>query len=343
MLKHNILPGGGESLDCLNTIRLLAAFEVVYGHAVAHLHLTMPQWLSYIIGFFNGVPIFFTLSGFLIWGSIGRSNNFKDYSLKRFWRIYPELWLAVAIELAVLLYLYSGTINWVQFGGFIFGQTTIFQFWTPDCLRGYGCGCPNGSLWTISVLIQFYLVAFYAYKKLHGASIRKWVIAIAIFVVVSLLAELAKDKSVAFKLFRQTFVPYFWMFLLGGFVAENKGKFISIAKKYCLLFVAGTFFIMLTKLDIPTYHYGLIRTVFSFFACLGIGYSLPFLNIKTDISYAVYIYHMTVVNAMIELGYTGKASFLLVVVFITAVVSWLSTVTVGKYTKIRKSKIQNRI
>lgn len=58
MLKHNILQGGGKSLDCLNTIRLLAAFEVVYGHAVAHLQLEMPQWLSYVIGFFNGVPIF---------------------------------------------------------------------------------------------------------------------------------------------------------------------------------------------------------------------------------------------------------------------------------------------
>ena len=31
--------GGGKSKDCLNTIRLLAAIQVLYGHAIAHLHI----------------------------------------------------------------------------------------------------------------------------------------------------------------------------------------------------------------------------------------------------------------------------------------------------------------
>ena len=41
---------------------------------------------------------------------------------------------------------------------FIFCQSSIFQFWTPNFLRGYGCGTPNGSLWTIGILIQFYII-----------------------------------------------------------------------------------------------------------------------------------------------------------------------------------------
>lgn len=55
----------------LNLFRLLAALQVLQGHAVAHLSLQRVPVLSDFIAFFSGVPIFFTLSGFLIWKSIG--------------------------------------------------------------------------------------------------------------------------------------------------------------------------------------------------------------------------------------------------------------------------------
>ena len=94
--------------------------------------------------------------------------------MKRFWRIYPELWVAVAVEIIVLLLLYRQPINWPQMGLFTFGQATIFQFWTPDFLRGYGCGTPNGALWTITVLIQFYFCAYLIYKWLHNKKFFVW-------------------------------------------------------------------------------------------------------------------------------------------------------------------------
>jgi len=152
--------------NCLNTIRLLAAIQVLWKHSLIHLELPNIPVLGDFVLFFQGVPVFFTLSGFLIWQSIGRSHTFSDYAKKRFWRIYPELWLAVVVELVVLLLLYHQPIDWAQFGLFAIGQATFFQFWTLDCLRGYGCGCPNGALWTISVLIQFYFLAFFIYKWL---------------------------------------------------------------------------------------------------------------------------------------------------------------------------------
>ena len=136
--------------NSLNTFRLLAALQVLYGHATVHLELQEVPLFGSFIRFFSGVPIFFMLSGFLIWQSIGRSNNYGEYSSKRFWRIYPELWVAVTIEIMVLLILYNQSINWGLLGVFALGQATIFQFWTPDFLRGYGCGVPNGALWTIT-------------------------------------------------------------------------------------------------------------------------------------------------------------------------------------------------
>ena len=166
---------------------------MLYGHTIVHLNIQHIPILGDFINFFYGVPIFFTMSGFLIWWSIGRSKSFGEYLKKRFWRIFPELWVAVAIELIVLICLYHKPINWLQFGAFAITQSTVFQFWTPDCLSGYGCGCPNGSLWTICVLIQFYFFAYFVYKALHGRKTWVWLITFVASLGVSMMVPLMRD------------------------------------------------------------------------------------------------------------------------------------------------------
>lgn len=79
------------------------------GHLIAHLKLPIAEPIGNAISFFSGVPIFFALSGLLIWFSISNSVSVKQY----------------------------------------FGKLTIFQFWTPDSLRDYGVGTPNGAFWVL--------------------------------------------------------------------------------------------------------------------------------------------------------------------------------------------------
>ena len=338
MIENQIVKGGNS----LNTIRLLAAFEVLYGHTLKHLDISgIPEWLDSIIHFFSGVPVFFTMSGFLIWMSIGRSNSFGQYCKKRFWRIFPELWVAVAVEIIVLLILYNHTIEWGKLGLFAITQSTIFQFWTPDFLRGYGCGCPNGSLWTICVLIQFYFVAFFVYKWLSGKNWNVWIRAFILSVGVSALTPIVRGvlPEIIGKLYGQTFVPYFWMFIAGAFVSEFKEKLLPLIQKYWWIAFAITLAIMLSGFDYSLGHYGLLRTISLFVCLLGFAYAVPQVNIKTDISYAVYIYHMTVVNALITLGYMHKPIYLLVVTIITFAISYLSTKWVGNWSQKMKKKI----
>lgn len=218
--------------DCLNTIRLLAALQVVFMHTKAHLQLNVPEFVSWLLGFFSGVPIFFTLSGFLIWQSIGRSRSCSDYVRKRFWRIYPELWCAVVIEAIVIFVLGYQLIRWPDFGLFLIGQSTILQFWTPDSLRSYGCGVPNGSLWTICVIIQFYLVAWPLHKFISSRSIFRWLISISLLVIVSVITNILYRDSVGFKLLSNSIIPYLWMFSLGAMIAEYRDKVVPVLIKY---------------------------------------------------------------------------------------------------------------
>lgn len=119
--------------------------------------------------------------------------------------------MAVAIEIIVLLLLYDHTIEWRKLGLFAFTQGTVFQFWTPDFLRGYGCGTPNGSLWTICVLVQFYIVAYWTYKWLNGKNWKVWLFALILSVGLSALTPVIRNNvpEIFGKLYGQTFIPYF--------------------------------------------------------------------------------------------------------------------------------------
>jgi peptidoglycan/LPS O-acetylase OafA/YrhL len=332
--------------NSLNTIRLIAALQVLFGHTVFHLEIPTSSIVNQISFFFQGVPIFFTMSGFLIWDSIGRSNNFGEYSQKRFWRIYPELWFSVLIEIIVLLFfLMRGGhfINWPQLGLFTLTQSTVLQFWTPEFLRVYGVGCPNGALWTIGVLIQFYFIAFFIHKALHNRAIIVWIISFIIAFIISWIPSLHEDSipEMCVKLYSQTVFPYLWMFILAMFVAEYKNVLLVYLKKYWYIPIAINILFQIVGFDVIA-GYGLIKTLTLFAGLLGFAYAMPALNIKTDISYGIYIYHMTIINAIIELGLVGMVSgvwLLLTTLATTSLLAWASTKTVGEWSLSRKQQV----
>src|SRR6478752_5590011 len=90
-------PRGRNSFD---SIRLLAALQVLIGHATYHLGVVHDSGLGQValrvLSAFPGVPIFFMISGFLVTASFERRPNLQDYFVSRFLRIYPALWACLA-------------------------------------------------------------------------------------------------------------------------------------------------------------------------------------------------------------------------------------------------------
>jgi peptidoglycan/LPS O-acetylase OafA/YrhL len=320
--------------NCLNTVRLLAAVSVMFWHACVHLAVERPIVISQILDYFYGVPIFFAMSGYLIWNSVGKSPSFLGYAKKRFRRIYPELWVAVAVEILAIIIFFGEQIRWVTLGVFAVTQGTVLQFWTPDFLRGYGCGTPNGSLWTICVLIQFYILAYPMRKLLHGKGTATWAVVIGASLVISRAGAVLEGilPVMVYKLYSQTIIPYFWLFLIGILIAEKQDRMVPWLKKtwYWWALLSVAFMVVPVDNLAGDQGYGILRCTTLIAAVVGFAYQFPKLNVKTDISYGIYIYHMTVINIMIMLGFTGNIWALLCAMAISCVAAYLSTRLVGE-------------
>lgn len=334
-------------------IRLFAATQVALSHITAHLEFESP--LLSVLSFFPGVPIFFFVSGYLIYGSYEQStrslNTNLNFFIKRFLRLFPALWLCFLISIISIWY--SGYFEKVSFSTVEFltwtvTQNTIFQFYNPDFMRDYGVGVINGSLWTISVEIQFYLLTPFIFYLLNKFKLGLIGIVLLILICPNVLnANLNDGSNVYYKLFAVSFMPWLYMFMLGS-LAYKYPSIASAVKRVHFLGVLGIFLAsyFLTSgfglgNNINPVSYLLIAML-----TLKSAYTLPSLADKilkkNDISYGVYIFHMPIVNYLIYQNVMGFVGVLLAIslTFFIATISWFmfekKILSLKKYT-LRKS------
>jgi peptidoglycan/LPS O-acetylase OafA/YrhL len=324
-------------------IRLIAAFQVMIMHAIVHLKIN--GWgvsqLSGFFDFFPGVLMFFTISGFLILGSYDRNKNLKTYFYNRCLRIFPALWVCFIITLIILLgfkvidlkNIFSGTIiNW------IIAQLTFFQFWTPDIFRKWGVGTPNGSLWTIPVELQFYIVL----PLIVILSKRKYLT--LIFLTLSIVSVILNANSTALwgseetilhKLAGVSIIPYLYSFLIGCMLYHKWDTFRGYIENRGLIWM-GIFFLVVFLCGKPSYFpkgVEILSNVVLSILTISLAFTFPKCSriLKyNDISYGMYIYHMLVINVVVTLGYTGKLTHMITTVILTIVLSLLSWTIIEK-------------
>lgn len=343
-------------------LRLLAALQVVFLHAYGHLKIAREGFSDCIlefISFFPGVPIFFTISGFLIYWTFDRNPNDPiNYFRNRILRVYPALWICFLFLVIVMLLFKTMTISdlWSQSHiPWIIAQLTIGQFYTADLLRSFGVGSPNGSLWTITVELQFYLVVPFLYflmskiKELKYRNILLLSMAIMSIVLNFSIGKFMDEESMSVKLLDVTLFPYLYNFIIGILIYKNfdRLKSILIGKFWFWLLTFILMSVILSSyLDVMT-----ISTHSSLIGYFGISIlsmliiSAAFTNTgiseklikKNDISYGVYIYHMIIVNIFVELGLSGKLSSYFAVIILTILCGYLSWIIIERpFLKLKK-------
>ena len=219
-----------KNINNLDLIRLLAAFQVVFGHSISHLDMntSIVNFLNSWVGIFPGVPIFFVISGFLIVSSYQKSPSYFEYIRNRFLRLYPGLWLCFLITLLiVMVFGFFTAANLKQIILWSLCQLSFFQFYNPEFLRGFGVGVINGSLWTITVELQFYLIApvlAYLLKKRIHFFIFLFLLMLIVNIISGFLPVAdVPDHKYAFvqlihRLYNVSFVPYLYFFMLGALI-----------------------------------------------------------------------------------------------------------------------------
>ena len=330
--------------NCFNFLRLIAALQVFVGHAIPSFEIGVSGillFLTKILNIFEGVPLFFVLSGFLIWNSIGHTNTLKEFVKKRVARLYPELILGVLLNLIIMLMFNPGLMNSISFWIFQFTQSTIFQFWTPDILREYGTGTPNGPLWTITVFVQCYFVLWFVFKKIHLNEKPKkvWISIIVILILLSVSRPIMKPflPSIIYKLTWYTFPTHLWLFIFGAFIQNYFNDIVPICKKYWIIALILSTFFNYTGLDFGNYH--VLKSIFLGIGVIGFAYQFSNIKVKNDYSYSIYIYHMIVINVMVQMGYMSSPWLIPISFSLTFIVALASYHTVGSISRSMRKRV----
>ena len=317
---------GARQLNNFDMIRLFAAVNVMALHVAGHLGRDISV-LHDVLDPFPGVPIFFVVSGFLISRSWERFPDWRQYLKNRALRIYPALWVCLVLSVVSVVatgYVIdaprSTLLVWVV------GQLTFGQFITPAFMQGYGAGILNGSLWTIPIELQFYLLLplLLSWRPLV------WLAAGASLVAYATVRDASLTLPGGLVMPMQvTLLPNFYMFALGILLAryfERLQRYlIGRAHWWLLGYAAAAIVGYSLGARVGTNAPNPLLMVLLGALVISCAYTLPELGQRLlrgqDISYGIYIYHMVVTNFLIE---THVDSFWLAVLLtvLLAIASW---------------------
>ncbi len=354
-------------------LRIFAALQVFLYHLLFHFKILdhyplLPSFLNQ----FPGVPIFFIISGFLITDSFQRNQKaIKKYFINRALRIFPALWVCLLFTITLLFFF--NKIEWLQpkFYLWVLAQATFLQTFNITMFETWGMGVPNGSLWSIVVELQFYLVLPFIVIIINRLQkIRKInVFLLSMFLVSYLFSHFIhayiNDPYSNFKIFEHpkvllslrilstSVIWNIYYFLIGIFFYYN----FNFLKKYFeqkffiwltvyLIYIA-IFILYFEKYISPDANniYSFIELILLAFLTFSFAFSFNSLAEKllkhNDISYGIYIYHMPIINTIIALNFGNlplKILITSIIVINLAILSWL---IVEKQAIILKNKITN--
>ncbi len=326
-------------------IRLIAAFQVLIWHGAEHFKIfnSIYGFLA-ILFHFPGVPIFFTISGFLISHSLERNNfDLRKYFRNRALRIYPALWVCTILTGLLLIYfirpiVVKDLLIWFA------AQISFFQFYVTPSLKAWGVGHPNGSLWSVAVELQFYLILpilLYIInrpKKLLYTNILLAVLFIcAVFITyfINTNAWIISHELLS-KFLGNTVFYHLYFFLTGIAIYKNFGwleKYLKDKVLIWLLIYAAYVLILHTWLNlyIDPRHVSILGIIANtLLSLLSLSFAFSYVNLsksllhENDISYGIYIYHLPVVNIMLSYNLYGSISDLMVMATIVAILAYAS-------------------
>ena len=248
------------------------------------------------------VFLFFTLSGFLVTGSLVKRGA-VEFALARALRLLPGLWTMLLI-VPLLLWAAFGTLPFGRFATdpltikFLFRNALLIggEYRLPGLFEHQPfAGAVNGSLWTIPLEVRCYLVLAIAgaasllLPRWRATALYAAFAAVHLALPVDLVPALTNPRRLAFSFFMGV-IAYLWRDRL-----RLSGPLALLAMAAALLMPAG----WLIKVAGIQAAFGYAFLVFAFRAPVAVkrlSAAMP------DYSYGIYIYAFPAQQAALALG-----------------------------------------
>ena len=296
-----------------------------------------------LTGGFIGVDVFFVISGYLMAEILGRKQQLDlrgllDFANRRFWRLFPALFVAIAVASVIAAFLYlpdhyrdvvrssassiaylSNIVIWMDFGNYFSSGAELV---------------PVLHTWSLAVEVQFYLVFALAYCL--APRYRK-VVLLVLFVVSFAIAwyGVLNYRSASFYLMPTRF----WEFMLGAavvFLPTVKLQWLRTALAatgVAIIVYCALTYTRFTLFPGPGAILPCIATVFVLWAgknatagIMHAALSAPPVRFIGLISYSLYIWHWPVIvfgHYYLLRPFTfAESAGALILTFVLSVLSW---------------------
>lgn len=293
------------------------------------------------LNWFGGMITLFSISGFLAIPSIEKIIQskpaetywtvIKTYLKSRFQRILPPYYLCCVVSAIYILITYPYKPRIKDFLLWIISTLTAFHI-KPDYLGNYACGSTNGSMWSVFVILEFYLFIVCFYKIIKNMSKISCIFMILTSVILNVWCGFycrENPYSKVSKIISRSLIPYLYFFLIGVAIYKYKDKLLPFLSRYwyMILSLYVVLQVGLMNLYIPIGYYTnpFVGTTLCIVS-VTMGY-IPIIKnyrIKNDISYELILYHFPIMNALMFYGVSPGGYALFVMILLTLVISILA-------------------
>ncbi len=346
-----------KRIQYIDGMRGIAILGVILFHAYSRWsHIEPFDQKDLLIDLFSygwlGVNLFFSISGYVIYKSIQRSDNFFMFALARYLRLAPAMFVA-----AILIYFSSfliperplGIANIVDF-------IPSLTFISPNIisnLSGLEVKSLDGAFWSLYVEVKFYFMIALVFFVFKDKRLNILLFLYLVWVVSTLIYSQTGDyfSETINELLTKLGVNWYGWFLIGIYTYRFERE-----TNYFRNIILG-FIIVLT---VFTTDLGNFKTTFAAFI-VALFFLMPFISLKIReilsskfflffgfISYPLYLVHQNIVTGLsIKLfnitqelpSYIYPVPFLILVIGLSFIIAKLEPVLKCELKKIMPKKV----